>query len=118
MATVATTITLTSKAVEESSYIVAIGAFYDDAAAAITPATFTWSMTDQDDKAVNARTDVSVTVATAIDIVLSGNDLALPNQSKPWRYVTLEYTYDSDAGTGLPGKQLVAFEIVPLAVVT
>ena len=118
MATVATAITLTSKAVEESSFIIAIGAFYDDAGTAITPATFTWSLTDQDDAAVNSRTDVSVTVATSIDIVLSGDDLALPNQSKPRRYVTLEYTYNSDAGTGLPGKQLVGFEILPLAAVT
>ena len=118
MATTATSITMASKAVEEASYIVAIGAFYDDDGTAIAPATFTWSLTDQDDAVVNSRTDVSVTVATAIDIVLSGNDLALPNEAKPWRYVTLEYTYNSDAGTGLPGKQLVSFEIMPLAVVT
>lgn len=118
MATVYTAITMSRKAVEESTYIVPIAAFYDDAGSAITPATFTWSLTDQEDAAVNARTDVAITVATAIDIVLSGDDLALPNESKPWRYVTLEYTYNSDAGTGLPGKQLVGFEIVPLAVVT
>ena len=118
MATTATAITLAAKAVEESTYIVAVGAFYDEDGTAVTPATFTWTLSDQDNDTVNSRAAVVATAASAIDVVLSGDDLAMPDESKPWRYVTIEYTYNSDAGTGLPGKQLIGFEIVPLAMVT
>jgi hypothetical protein len=120
MASVYTTYTMTAKAVEESTYSIPISAFYDDAttASAITPATFTWTLTDQDKATVNSRAAVSVTVASAITITTSGNDLALPDQSKPWRFVTVEYTYNSTLGTGLPGKQMIGFEIVPLDAVT
>ena len=114
MATVYTTHTLTQQAVERSTYIVPIAAFYDEDGTAITPATITWSLHDGHDATVNSRSAVSATAATAYDIVLSGADLAVADNTNLTRYVTVEYTYDSDAGTGLPGKQAVWFDIQPL----
>ena len=120
MATVATTYTMARQAVEESTYTLPIAAFYDDATtpAAITPASITWSLHNGDDDVVNSRDTVVVTAATSINITLTGDDLALPDEAKSMRYVTLEYTYDSTLGTGLPGKQQIAFRITPLGTVT
>ena len=120
MASVYTTYTMTAKAVEKSTYSIPISAFYDDAttASAITPATFTWTLKDQDGTTVNSRAAVVVTAASAITLTLTGDDLAMPNESKPWRFVTVEYTYDSTLGTGLPCKQLIGFEFIPLTAVT
>lgn len=118
MATVTTSHTMTAQAVEESTYIIPIAAFFDEDDNAITPATIAWTLMNGKDEIVNSREDVSATAATSIDIVLTGDDLAMPDEGAPWRFVTLEYTYNSSAGTGIPGKQLIGFEILPLAAVT
>ena len=112
MASVTTTHTMTENAVEESTYIIPIAAFYDEDDTAITPNAITWSLHDGYDDVVNSRNAVVATAATAIDIVLSGADLAVPDAGQPARYVTIEYTYDSDAGSDLPGKHQVAFNII------
>ncbi len=118
MATVETTITMSKTAVEKSTFIIPISAFYDDNGTGLTPDSITWSLHDGDDSVVNSKSAVSVTAATAIDIVLSGSDLAIADNSKASRYVTVEYTFTSTAGSALPGKQAIWFDIQPLNSVT
>ena len=113
MATVYTTHQMTETAMESSTYIVPIAAFYDEDGTAVTPATLAWGLRDGNDKTINSREDVAATAATSYDIILSGADLAVTDNTNLARCVTVEYTYDSDAGSGLPGKQAIWFNIQP-----
>jgi hypothetical protein len=59
---------------------------------------------------------VALVPATSVRIVLQGNDLAI---GSPYfgnrRALLVEYTYDSSAGSNLPGKDVLYFEVQPLA---
>ena len=91
--------TVLSSVNEESSCVVT-ASFTDEASVAMVPTSITWSLRDENDAIVNSRSAVSVTPASSINIVLSGNDLIYSTtQSK--RYVTIEAVYTSTYGTGL-----------------
>lgn len=94
--------TLTT-AVEKSTYVVDLS-FTDEDGTAVVPDTITWSIRDNAGNIVNSRDAVSATPASTVTIVLSGDDLAYDAYTKTARTLTIEATYTSTAGAGLPLK--------------
>ena len=110
--------TVLENAVEKSTYIVTV-AFTDEDGDALTPAAITWTLTDVSGAVINSRSDVVVTVpAASINIVLSGLDLAIISGVTNKRVLTVEATYNSSYGTGLPLNARAEFTIEPLVAVS
>jgi hypothetical protein len=111
MSSPAATVTyLDDHAKERSTFAIPIS-FTDETGAAVTPNEATWTLTDVDGFIVDDRVDETITPAESVDIVLSGDDLALPANKTNERVVLVEWTFDSDLGTNLPAKQEVHFYI-------
>lgn len=92
--------------------------FTDESGDAVTPATVTWSLTDENGTVINSRSNVSIgSLDTSVTLVLSGADLALVNASVD-RILTVRITYDSDLGSGLTENEEALFKINPLVNVT
>lgn len=109
--------TLVSKAVEESTYVIT-ASFTDEDGNAVEPeAGLTWSLYDKYGNVINEREDVTLTPATSVDIVLSGDDLALTSNDSGVRKLTVKGTYVSDLGT-LPLKDEVTFVVADLVGIT
>lgn len=106
------TIIITQKVPEESSAGFEVS-FLDESGAAITPAAVSWTLTDRAGTVINSRSAVSVTPASVVTIVLSGDDLALNRD--PVRLLLVEATYNSSLGAGLPFREDIRFQISPLA---
>jgi hypothetical protein len=105
---------LTTKAIERSTYVVTV-AFTDENDSAMTPNEVTWSLRDGQGKIVNGRSNVSLTPATSVDIVLQGADLEIgAGEDDGLRWLTVEGTYDSVAGSGLPFRDEAVFRICDL----
>lgn len=110
------TITLATRAKERSTYVITVS-FTDDADLPVAPTTLTWTLTDLSGNVINSRSAISATpTASTMKIVLSGNDLALvstaPNNT---RAVLFEGVYNSSAGSNLPLRDQVQFQIEDLA---
>lgn len=116
----AVTTTLTDPAPEEGTYGVQCD-FTDEDGTAITPTSIVWSLTtrpsgrDSRPTVINSRDGVAVAVPdSSIDITLSGDDLAFQDgetHTKAERVLTVEYVFDSDLGTDLPGKAQCIFSV-------
>lgn len=103
---------LDSRAVEKSTYAITL-TFTDSTEQSVSPDTLSWSLTDLDGNIINSREDVTVSSPSSTEtIVLSGDDLAIPNRSKRERILSAEGTYTSDLGSGLPIKESVKFIII------
>ncbi len=100
-------------AVEGSTYVIQISLYKEDASP-VVPNAALWSMRDNYARVVNSRQDVPLVPATAMTIVLSGDDLAYEPNSKSMRSVTVTGTYDGDYGTDLPVAEEFSFSIRPL----
>jgi hypothetical protein len=101
----------TPNAVEESSYFITV-AFKDEDSVSFTPNNAYWTLTNVAGAVINARNEIEVTsLADSIDILLSGDDLALSEGSDMQRIFTIEGTYDSDGGNNLPFKEQATFLI-------
>lgn len=87
--------------------------FFDESTppVAVIPNAITWSLYDEAGAIVNSRTSVVVTPAAVVNIVPFGDDLALPDATKPTRRLLLQYDYNSTFGTNLPVKVEYIFEI-------
>jgi len=112
--------TLTTHAAEQGTFVITV-AFLDEDGAAEDVKTATWTLTDKDGTVINSRTNVTITDPTSSeDIVLSGDDLAFQTgeSNTAIRILTVEATYDSDAGSDLPLKESVEFIIDNLIKVT
>jgi len=108
---------LTVVPTESSTYVVQV-VFTNEDGTAVVPSAITWSLTDKLGAAVNSRTDVAVgSPASTIKIVLSGLDLALSGYAGPERILTVEATYTSALGAGLPLKGAAWFVVEPLVAV-
>jgi hypothetical protein len=108
---------LTETATEGSTFAVQV-AFTNEDGDAVTPSAITWTLTDLAGTVVNSRSDVSVgSPASTINIVLSGNDLLLTGYVGEVRVLTVEATYTSALGSGLPLKEAARFMIEPLVAV-
>lgn len=109
---------LTTTVTEESTCVIT-AAFTDDAGASVVPNSLTWTLTDGDGTIINSRDGVTISPDSSVDIVLSGDDLAVGGASDDLiRYLLVEGTYDSDAGSNLPIKDQVRFVISDLVAVT
>jgi hypothetical protein len=108
--------TLTTVAREQSTYVVTC-AFTDETGEPATPTELTWTLTDLAGAVINSRRDVAVAaedLADTVDIVLSGDDLAVSDAVQAQRLLTIEGTYTSSAGEDLPLKDAIRFNIDPL----
>lgn len=108
-------------AVEKSTYVITL-TFKDEDDDAVTPATGTWTLTDEDGAVINSREDVVISsLDTSVDVVLSGNDLAVSSGFSGVsenRIFTFEGTYNSDLGVGLPLKDQLIFPVYNLGAIT
>ena len=102
--------TLTTHAVEQSTYKVT-AAFTDDDGVSVVPTSIVWTLTDSSGTVINSRQDVSITPASSVTIALTGDDLALTSDADAVRIVTIEAVYTSDLGTGLTLKDSCRFVI-------
>jgi len=104
--------TLTTRAVDESTYIVNC-AFKDENAAPVIPNVITWTLTNDMGTVINARQDVVIAVpAASVDILLSGMDLDYADGSA--RILTIDATYNSPLGSDLPLRESIRFLIEDL----
>lgn len=97
-----------------STYVVAVS-FYDEDGDAAVPSAIHWSLKNADGEIINSRSGVAVAVpAAAINIVLSGNDLALESADaeSEVRYLVVTATYNSTLGTGLPLVGVYEFRVL------
>lgn len=112
---------LTDEAVERSTYVITL-TFADAADDAVTPSAVTWTLTDGAGNVINARTNVTATPGPTVVIVLSGADLALQlgetGDGTYKRLLTVQATYSSTEGSGLPLKEEHLFALRPLVAVT
>ena len=103
---------LTQIAKEKGTYAVTV-AFADQDGTAIIPATLTWSLMTTAGTAINAKTDVAVSVPAATnDIALTGDDLAIQTGETGTfvkRVLLVEGTYNSTYGTGLAFRDAILF---------
>lgn len=108
-------------AVEKSTYIVTL-TFIDEDDDPVTPASGTWTLTDEDGTVINSREDeVISSLDTSVDVVLSGDDLAVSSGftgNAESRIFTFEGTYNSDLGAGLPLRDQLKFPVYNLGAVT
>lgn len=111
---------LTTRANEKSTYVIT-SAFTDEKGAAVVPTAITWTLASRSGTIINGRTQVAVAApASSIDIVLSGLDLALQTgeEIQAVRILTVEATYASSLGEGLPLKDQCSFTVDDLKSVT
>lgn len=101
---------LSDNACEESTYGITVS-FTDEDDVAMTPDTLTWSLYTTAGVTVNAKSGEVLTPAESVTIVLSGDDLAILANDNRFRRVTVEGTYTSDLGSGLPLKAECEFMI-------
>ncbi|MBW2030759.1 MAG: hypothetical protein JRJ31_16980 [Deltaproteobacteria bacterium] len=95
--------------------------FTDENGNAVTPDSITWTLTNmpasytETPTVINNREDVSVTPDSTVTVVLKGDDLSLLSteldESFVDRVLSLEYTYTSSYGSGLPGKAQYIFTV-------
>ena len=108
-------------AVEKSTYVVTL-AFKDEDNDPVTPASGTWTLTDEDGTVINSREDIEISgLSTSNDVVLSGDDLAVSSGFagvSEKRIFTFEGTYNSDLGVGLPLKDQLIFPVYNLGAIT
>jgi hypothetical protein len=110
--------TLTTPAIEQSTYAI-VASFTDDTGAAVVPnAGLTWSLMTKDGAIVNSRLNVAIASASTITIVLHGADLALTAGESRTRKVTIRGLYSSSLGSNLELKDEITFSIVNLVGVT
>lgn len=108
---------LTDHAIERGTYVVT-AAFTNEDGDAVTPSAATWTLTDRAGVVINSRSAVTITpLAASVNILLQGADLALPDNRHRARFVTVEFTYTSALGAGLPGKAEIEFYIDALRAV-
>lgn len=108
-----TTITAT-KGVEKST-LIATAAFTDEDGTAVVPETMAWTLTRSDGTVINSREDVAISsLATSVNIVLSGDDLQVFAGDNYQRVLTLKGTYNSDLGSNLPLNDELYFGVVDL----
>lgn len=109
------TVRLSGKAVEQSTAVVTV-TFSDSDGSLVVPMSATWTLYDQENVIVNSRDHVSIPVlATSVNIVLTGDDLLLPEPSSNKRRLLLEAIYNSsNYGNDLSLREEFEFKITNL----
>lgn len=104
---------LFEKAIKESTYIITLNFVDEDNDDDLIPATLFWSLQDPSGQIINNREDEEETPAAKVNIVLSGNDLAINGQSAE-RILIVYGTYNSQYGNNLPYRKGFQFSIEDL----
>jgi hypothetical protein len=103
---------------EKSTRIIVI-AFTDEDGVAVIPNDITWTLSDDQGTVINSHLDEIVVPASTINIVLTGDDLAiLSSEDNGKRCILIEALYDSTYGSDLTLKDEVWFTIANLLNVT
>ena len=98
------------QAKEEATYIV-VASFTDENGVAVVPSAITWSLYDDRGQVINNRENVSIaTPAATVNIVLTGDDLAVGTDGT-YRQIAVRWTYNSSLGSGLVGRGVANFRI-------
>jgi len=111
---------LETHAKEKGTYGI-VATFKDDAGNAVAPDTATWTLTDEDGTVINSREDVEISSPESSEtVVLSGDDLQIQSKESGdvVRVFTIEATYTSSLGSGLPLNGSCRFVIDNLAAVS
>lgn len=96
---------------EEKSFFITC-TFYDEDDNGVVPSAARWTLCDMDGNVINGRSDVSVVpTATSETIVLTPTDTTIVSGQNNKRLFLIEFTYDSDNGTGLSGGEEAIFTI-------
>jgi predicted pyridoxine 5'-phosphate oxidase superfamily flavin-nucleotide-binding protein len=95
---------------EKGTAKVTVASFKDESGTAVTPIAITWTLTDRLGNVINSRSAVSVTPATSVSFLLTGNDLAIGINGKQ-RVITIAATYNSTLGSGLVARAQAYFTI-------
>lgn len=74
-----------------------------------SPTALTWSLRRRDGSVVNGRSNVAITPGESVTITLSGDDLSLADGD--FRVLTIDGTYSSTLGDGIPLKVEAHFYI-------
>lgn len=102
----------------EESVLVITLAWTDEDGSPVTPSAATWTLTDLAGNIINSRSAVAIAgLSTSNTVVLSGNDLAIDNNGIHRQFL-VQFTYDSSAGSDLPGKDALNFDITDVVAVT
>jgi predicted NAD/FAD-dependent oxidoreductase len=106
--------------IEESSGCVTIR-FRDRDDQPVTPNGANWTLTDEDGAVINSRENILISSpATQEEILLQGNDLAISSGfsgTAEKRIFTVQASYDSDLGNGLPLNDQLVFYVDALIAV-
>jgi hypothetical protein len=108
--------TILGDAIEKSTFVITV-AFTDSNGVAVIPNQVLWTLTNQNGDLVNSREDVSVTPASTVNIVVSGDDLAMEGYGSR-RILTILAVYDSEYGENLPLRARAVFNIDDLVAVS
>ena len=111
-----TTTELGTGATEESTYIIR-ARFFDENNVAVVPNALTWTLSTSTGAIINSREAVSITPDSVVNIVLSGDDLAILSGETDvfvWRYLIVEGTYDSAYGDDMPIRSQCKFSVTNL----
>lgn len=101
---------LTEWAPEEGTYIIT-ATFTDEDNEEESPESLFWSLRNSNGEIVNDKENIEITPSTTISIVLSGDDLTIPENDDGIRFLTITGTYNSSLGMGLPLTGEIAFNI-------
>ena len=102
------------ESVNEKGTVILQATFADEDGQAATPSSVTWTLTDAFGTIINNRDGISVTPASTITIVLTGDDLAVLDPKSLRRYVCVTAVYDSSAGANLSITDEYEFELKDL----
>lgn len=109
---------ITVHAREENTYHISCQ-FSDENSVTCTAETLTWTLTDMDGNIINGRDGVAVSPASTTEtITLTPTDTTIVSGQNNQRLFLVEWTYDSDYGTGLTGKKQAIFIIDDLLHIT
>lgn len=88
--------------------------FFDEANVAMIPTTVNWSLYDEDGVIVNSRSNVSISPASTVNIVLSGADTLFVSPASQ-RILVVNAIYTGVYGVGLPLKDYFKFTVLPIS---
>ena len=110
--------TITTHAREENSYTIACQ-FSDEDGTTGTVETLAWTLTDMDGNIINGHDAVSVSpTATTENILIGPTATSIVVGQNNKRLFLVEWTYNSDYGTGLSAKDQAIFVIDNLLHIT
>ena len=95
----------------ERSTVAAVASFRDEAGELITPSVIKWTLTDGDGNVINGRSSIDIFPANTVNIVLSGDDLAMTAGDDGQRQVVIRAVYDGTLGDDLPIVGLIEFTV-------